>query len=210
MGGVIMQIIGAGVGRTGTFSLKLALNELGVGPCHHMEVVLHDMAMQVPLWNAAIADHPDWASIYKGFNSAVDWPTACFFRELSEAYPTSKFILTQRNPENWADSFLATIRKLIDERDQAPPEMLDWLEMANDVIAKTGFPEGLSRNELIEAFNAHNDAVQQTIPIDRLLVYEVKQGWGPLCEFLGVPVPSEPFPRTNKREEFWDLVQGNA
>lgn len=204
-----MNVIGAGVGRTGTYSLKLALNRLGVGPCHHMEEVLHNMAVQVPLWVEAIADQPDWSAIYAGYESAVDWPTACFFRELAEAYPKAKFVLTRRDPQRWADSFGATIYKLIGERRQAPEEVRDWLEMAHDVIAKTGFPMGLKAEELAAAFEAHNNAVIDAIPADRLLVFEVKQGWGPLCEFLDVPVPDEDFPRTNHREEFWDRVKGN-
>lgn len=204
-----MSVIGTGVGRTGTYSLKLALNRLGVGPCHHMEEVLHNMPVQVPLWSAAAAGEPRWAEIYDGYSSAVDWPTACFFRELAEEYPSARFILTQRDPERWADSFGATIYTLLAGRDEAPPEMRDWLDMASRVIAKTGFPPGLDRDALAEAFTAHNEAVKKTIPADQLLVFEVRQGWEPLCEFLGVPVPDEDFPRTNHREEFWDRVNGN-
>ena len=203
-----IQVIGAGVGRTGTYSLKLAINQLGLGPCHHMEEVLHNMPVQVPLWSAAVNGRPDWQAIYEGFESAVDWPTAGFFRELFKVYPSAKFVLTQRNPENWADSFGATIYKLLAGRDQGPPEMKAWLEMADGVIAKTGFPDGLDRDGLIGAFVAHNEAVQATIPASQLLVYEVKEGWGPLCEFLHAPVPAEPFPRTNDRAEFWDRVTG--
>lgn len=201
-------VIGTGIGRTGTYSLKLAINELGIGPCHHMEEVLHNMRVQVPLWSAALGGSPDWQAIYSGYRSAVDWPTACFFRELLTAYPTAKFVLTHRNPERWADSFGATIYKLIADRDQAPSEMKEWVEMAAGVVAKTGFPDGLDRDGLIKAFSAHNEAVKNAIPADQLLVYEVKDGWGPLCEFLGRPIPFSSFPRTNDRAEFWDRVTG--
>ena len=204
-----MQVIGSGVGRTGTYSLKLAINQLGFGPCHHMEEVLHNMPVQVPLWLAASNGSADWQSIYDGYESAVDWPTAGFFRELIEVYPSARYILTLRSPESWVDSFSHTIYQLISARDQAPPEMQDWLEMATGVIARTGFPEGLNRDDLIEAFVTHNNAVRSAIPADQLLEYEIKDGWGPLCEFLGVPVPDEPLPRTNHREEFWDRVKGN-
>jgi hypothetical protein len=204
-----MKVIGAGVGRTGTHSLKLAINRLGLGPCHHMEEVLQNMPAQVPLWNAAVDENPDWRAIYDGYSSAVDWPTACFFRELAEAYPGAKFVLTVRSPESWADSFSTTIYKLLAGRDQAPPEMRDWLEMAKSVVEKTGVPGGLDRDGLMRAFAEHNQAVQAAIPSERLLVYQVKEGWEPLCQFLGVPVPDEAFPRTNDRSEFWDLVTGN-
>lgn len=203
-----MHVIGAGVGRTGTYSLKLALNQLGVGPCHHMDEVLHHMPVQVPLWDAAAVGAPDWSAIYAGYRSAVDWPTACFFRELAREFPSAKFVLTQRDPERWADSFGATIYTLLAGRDQAPPEMHAWLDMASAVIARTGFPAGLGQAGLREAFIAHNEAVKATIPASRLLVFEVKQGWEPLCNFLDLPVPDEPFPRTNHREEFWDRVHG--
>ena len=204
-----LKLIGAGVGRTGTYSLKLAINRLDLGPCHHMEEVLHHMPAQVPLWSAAAAGEPDWAQIYAGYESAVDWPTAGFFRELAAEFPSAKFVLTHRDPERWADSFAATIYQLLAGRDQAPQEMKAWLDMASNVIARTGFPPGLDRDQLIEAFMAHNDAVRKTIPADRLLVFEVKQGWEPLCNFLDVAVPAEEFPRTNHREEFWDRVNGN-
>jgi len=203
-----LRVIGAGVGRTGTYSLKLAINKLGLGPCHHMEEVLHNMPVHVPLWRAAVAGEPDWSQIYDGYESAVDWPTACFFRELVGEFPSAKFVLTQRDPERWADSFGGTIYKLLAGRDQAPQEMRAWLDMASDVIAKTGFLPGFDRDGLIKAFIAHNDAVKETIPASQLLIFEVRQGWEPLCTFLDAPIPAEEFPRTNHREEFWDRVNG--
>ena len=205
-----MHVIGAGVGRTGTYSLKIAINELGLGPCHHMEAVMQNRPAQIPLWNDAIDGKPDWQAIYRDHSSAVDWPTACFFRELAEAYPDAKFVLTERKPERWADSFAATIYKLLSQRESAPPEMRPWFEMCSAVIAKTGFPDGLDHDALMKGFIAHNDAVKATIPKDRLLVYSVREGWEPLCEFLGVGVPDGEFPNTNNREEFWDLVGQNS
>ena len=201
-----LQVIGTGVGRTGTMSLRLAINELGLGPCYHMEDVMDEIATRVPLWSDVLNGNPDWPAIYDGFNSAVDWPTAAFFRELVSQYPSAKFVLTIRNPENWAASFGSTIYKLLAEKDKAPPEVKGWLEMAEGVIAHSGFPSGLDNDALMQAFVAHNEAVKSAIPADQLLVFEVKEGWEPLCNFLGRPVPDEPFPRTNNREEFWDLV----
>ena len=114
------------------------------------------------------------------------------------------------DPETWADSFGSTIYTLLGRRDQAPPEMKAWLAMGYGVIAKSGFPDGLGRDALIKAFIAHNDAVRQTIPADRLLPYRVTAGWGPLCEFLGVQVPDAEFPKTNSRTEFWEIVSGGG
>ena len=204
-----MKVIGAGVGRTGTMSLKLALQALGFGPCYHMEAVFNDLEKRVPQWNAVLAGKPDWGAIYDGFQSAVDWPTAAFYRELHAAFPDAKFILSTRSPESWAASYGETIAKLIADRANAPAPVQPWLEMAHGVIAQNGFPDGLSDAELAERFIAHNEAVKAAIPESRLLVFEVKQGWAPLCDFLGVDAPDGPFPRTNDRAEFWDLVSGN-
>jgi hypothetical protein len=201
-----MRVIGAGVGRTGTYSLKLAINRLGFGPCHHMEEVLHNRPTQLPLWVSALEGRADWNAVYEGYPSAVDWPTAAFFRELNEAFPDAKFILSERSPESWADSFSHTIYKLLAGRSEAPDDLKPWLEMAAGVIARSGFPDGLDTSRLREGFIAHNEAVKATIPEDRLLVYRVTEGWGPLCDFLGAEVPDEPFPRTNDRAEFWELV----
>ena len=203
-----LKVIGAGVGRTGTYSLKLAINQIGLGPCHHMEEVLHNMSVQVPLWSAAASGQPDWPRIFLGYRSTVDWPTACFFRDLVKEFPAAKFVLTVRDPERWADSFNATIYKLLGSVDEAPQEKRAWLEMASEVIAKTGFPPGLDRDALVKAFISHNEAVKEAVPASRLLEFQVKDGWQPLCNFLEVPVPTTDFPRTNHREEFWDRVDG--
>ena len=205
-----LKIIGTGVGRTGTYSLKLALNELGLGPCHHMEEVLHHMPVQVPLWRDAAAGRADWGAIYDGYASAVDWPTAGFFRELFGAFPSAKFILTVRDTDRWVESFSQTIYTLLGGRDQVPAEMCEWFDMCSSVISRSGFPQNLDGAGLARAFEAHNEAVRALIPADQLLVFEVRQGWGPLCEFLGVPVLSTPFPRTNDRSEFWDRVSGKT
>jgi hypothetical protein len=205
---VSLKVIGAGVGRTGTYSLKVAINQLDLGPCHHMEEVLINMPKQLPLWQAAVAGNPDWDAIYSGYPAAVDWPTAGFHRELYAANPTARFILTHRSPESWFESFSATIYKLIFAPDVAPEPMRPWLAMSTSVISKTGFAPGLNRDRLCAAFEAHISSVKATIPASQLLVYQVKEGWGPLCAFLGVPVPEGPFPRTNDRSEFWAKVSG--
>jgi len=205
-----LKVIGAGVGRTGTYSLKLALNELGLGPCHHMEEVMINAPTQIPLWVAAADGNPDWAAIYQGYQSTVDWPTARFFAELHKACPDAKFILTDRDPDTWAQSFGATIYKLLAGADQAPDKMRAWLDMGQNIISQTGFPPGLDEAGLSAAFTAHCEAVKAAIPASQLLVFQVRNGWGPLCEFLDVPVPDMAFPRTNDRSEFWDLVASNT
>jgi hypothetical protein len=205
-----LKVIGAGVGRTGTYTLRTALNEFGLGPTHHMEEILLNAPVQFPLWLGALQPNPNWPAIYAGYNSAVDWPTAGFTSELVKAYPDAKFVLTVRSPESWAESFGETIYKLLQGRDQAPPHMQPWIDWAAAVIKKTGFPAGLDRAGLIKAFEAHTAKVKAAVPAKNLLVYEVKQGWEPLCKFLGVPVLAKEFPRTNDRGEFWERVKAGS
>lgn len=203
-----LDVIGLGVGRTGTHSLKLALQTLGFGPCHHMDAVIADKSRHVPHWEAAVAGKPSWAATYDGFKSAVDWPTAGFTKELFAEYPQAHYVLTVRSPDSWAESFSETIYKALQGRRNAPPEMQPWLEMVANVVSKTGFPPGLDIEGLKKAFNAHTDRVRDTIPADQLLIYEVKEGWEPLCAALGQRVPADAFPRTNNREEFWERITG--
>lgn len=198
-----MEVIGLGVGRTGTLSLKHALERLGFGPCHHMLEVEARLPVQLPLWTAALDGRPDWPAIYEGYRSAVDWPTAGFARELAETHPEARFVVNHRAPEGWADSYGDTIDRLLVERAALPAHIQDWIDMVVRVTTRTGFPPGLDRAGLLRAFAAHLDTVRALIPPDRLLVFDVRQGWGPLCAFLGVPVPDEPFPRSNDRAEFW-------
>ncbi|MEL7546318.1 MAG: sulfotransferase family protein [Pseudomonadota bacterium] len=201
-----MHVIGAGVGRTGTNSLRLALNQLGLGPCHHMDEVIENQAQQVPLWQAAAIGEADWPVVYEGYQSAVDWPTARFFRELQVAYPTAKFVLTTRSAESWVSSFSQTIYKVLSKRSAAPEQAQPWLDMCVAIIEQTGFYDGMDEAQLAQAFEAHNRAVQAAIPADQLLIYEAREGWEPLCAFLDVPVPATPFPKTNNRTEFFDLI----
>ena len=198
-----LKVIGLGLSRTGTYSLKLALNQLGLGPCHHMEEVLIDMPRQMPLWQGALAGRLDFATIYDGYYAAVDLPTAGYYRELHAAYPEAKFLLTHRSTESWVASFSSTVDRLLSIGEAASAPMREWIVMSKALIAKAGLPLDPDEAALGEAFEKHIAAVKATIPANRLLVYEVKEGWEPLCAFLGVPVPEGPFPRTNNRDQFW-------
>jgi len=205
-----LKVIGTGIGRTGTMSLKIALEQLGFGPCHHMVEVLGNMSTQLPLWQDAVAGQPNWDAIYKGYQSAVDWPTARFYRELHAAYPNAKFILGYRSPKSWAESFSHTIYFALSDISKAPEEQHDWLRMCAELLEQNGIPPGLDVEGLEKAFAAHVDAVKTAIPPKQLLVFQAKDGWQPLCDFLDVPLPDEPFPRTNDRAEFWEIMKGSG
>jgi hypothetical protein len=192
-----LKVIGAGYGRTGTMSLKLALDQLGFGPCHHMvEVFAHPESMG--WWTAAADGKADWDRIFQGYVSAVDWPTATFYKELADRYPDAKVILTERDPEAWFKSTQATIFARDMPDDAADP----WIQMVLKVVGDLFERRMHDHDKLVSVFNAHNARVRQVIPAERLLVYEVAQGWAPLCEFLGVPVPEGPMPKVNSTEEF--------
>lgn len=202
-----LSVISAGFGRTGTLSLKLALEELGFGPCHHMKEVLENGASQVPLWNAAVAGKPDFETIYKGYKAAVDWPTAAFWRELAAAYPQAKFILSTRSAESWYDSISQTILSTLTAPDNWPPPAVEWFNMVLKVLHRSLGPT-FDKESVIAAFHAHEAAVKAEIPASRLLVHSARDGWEPLCAFLGAPVPATPYPRTNSKEEFFQLMKG--
>jgi hypothetical protein len=193
-----LSVIGAGLPRTGTMSLKLALERLGFGPCLHMIEVIQNQAA-APLWIAAAEGRPDWEAIFAGYASAVDAPSAMFWRTLIEVYPGAKVILTVRDRDRWFASTQATI--LADEHtsglfEGAMQEMIEtvWFSYLDHRLK--------DRAHLLDVFARHNAEVRDAVPPERLLVYETGAGWEPLCAFLGVPVPGEPYPHSNTTGEF--------
>ena len=129
-----IKVFSAGFGRTGTLSLKLALEQLGFGPCHHMEEVLGKGAQQIPLWNQAADGTPDFSAIFDGYQAAVDWPTAAFWREMAEAYPDAKIILSSRSVDSWVRSFSDTILTVLQDPAKWPPPATPWLKMVTRVV----------------------------------------------------------------------------
>jgi Sulfotransferase domain len=202
-----LRLIGAGYGRTGTLSLKLALEQIGYGPCYHMTEVLLAPESTAPWIRAADGD-PDWEAIFKGFASTVDFPGCTFWRQLSEFYPQAKVLLSVRDPEKWFESTQATIFSVqAIERFRATPMEAFMNKVAWNIFSLERIHD---RDFMIATFKRHNAEVERSIPKDRLLVYDVSQGWEPLCKFLNVPVPETPFPRTNTREEMTAMMASHA
>lgn len=196
-----LSVIGAGFGRTGTHTLNLALEMLGFGPCHHMEDVNRSEA-QKQLFRAAGRGEPvDWDVVYEGYKSAVDWPTAYFWRELAEHFPAAKVILTVRNSEDWYKSARATIFHTMGAA--ADPASFGRAVIADKVFSGRVDDE----THAIEVLEMHNAEVIETIAPERLLVYNVADGWPRLCSFLEVPVPADPFPHSNTTDEFRRRMQ---
>jgi Sulfotransferase domain len=204
-----LKVIGAGFGRTGTLSLKLALEELGLGPCYHMvEVNAHPD--HDALWLAlACGEASDWRPMLKGYASTVDWPTTYFWKALAAANPDAKIILTVRDPEEWYGSAAATIfaRMIEFETLRSDPDAVDpvrrrHMDMVNTIVVEKTFGGWLDRARAIAVFNAHNEDVRHSVPTERLLVYESRDGWEKLCAFLDVPVPATPYPKVNTTDDF--------
>jgi hypothetical protein len=217
-----VKVIGAGFGRTGTMSLKVALETLGFDPCYHMtEVFAHPEHTR--FWNSAWRGEPaDWDGVLRGYEAAVDWPACTFYEELMERNPDAKVILSVRDPERWYESVRNTIYELSVVIPRHPIYRIGYklvsffvfrgsgnVDMAGEIIWQGTFDGRFEDKQLaIEVFERHNAVVQQRVPENRLLVYDVKAGWGPLCEFLGVDVPDEPFPRTNDTAEMRRRLRG--
>ena len=185
-----MKLIGAGFGRTGTTSLKAALEKLGFDPCYHMtEVFAHPD--HADFWVAAWHGEPvDWDGVLGDYEATVDWPACTFYKELMRRNPEAKVLLSVRDPERWYESTRSTIYELTFTGRRS--------SLAKDIIWQGTFDGRFEdKSYAIEVFERHNEEVKRHVPRENLLVYEVKEGWGPLCEFLDVPVPDEPFPYLN-------------
>ena len=191
-----LSIIGAGFGRTGTESMKLALEMLGLGPCHHMKELLGDPE-QMALWRGiAAGETPDWNAAFAGYNAAVDWPSAFFWRELADVYPEAKVLLTVRSAESWHASMEKTIFKML--RKGTDPDSVGEKLIGGRVFG--GRLDDVAH--AIATYERNNAEVEAAFPPGRLLTHHLGDGWEPLCRFLGRPVPDAPYPRSNSAVEF--------
>ena len=191
-----LRVVGAGLGRTGTLSLKVAPERLLGGPCYHMtEVFAHPD--HVEAWHAAArGTMPDWDALFRGYAAAVDWPAASFWREIHAAFPDAWVLLSTRDPASWWKSASTTIFPTSRQARGA------WREMVDAVFASR-FTAALDDEDACRAaFERHNAEVRRRAPARRLLEWTASRGWAPLCEALGVAIPAEPFPRVNTSEEF--------
>ena len=201
-----MKVFGAGFGRTGTMSLKFALEKLRIGPCYHMREVV-SRPSHIKLWyDISRGEHPNWNRLFSGFNSAVDFPVCLFYKQLINKFPDAKFILTLRDFDTWYKSTANTIYKV-------PNILPDWFErvvypirmfivMQVNLIWVGLFKNNFSDRESTKLiYYEHIECVKKIIPTEKLLIYNVKEGWGPLCEFLDVEVPGIPFPKVNDTAE---------
>ncbi|WP_420631597.1 sulfotransferase family protein [Candidatus Leptofilum sp.] len=202
-----MKVIGSGFGRTGTKSMKLALEQLGFGRCYHMEEALADAGHTETWYHISQGQSADWQQLFQAFGATVDFPGCVYYQELLETFPDAKVVHTVRDSESWYQSTYDTIYRGV--KDKLFPS---WLQRA---VKRIGQLQGMvsniiwdgvfegefeNRQRAIEIFEQHTAEVKRTVPADKLLVFSVKEGWEPLCQFLDVPIPSIPFPHVNDRK----------
>jgi hypothetical protein len=194
-----LKVVGAGVGRTGTNSLKLALERLLGAPCHHMFEIRNDRT-QIPGWTDAIEGRPvDWEALLAGYAALVDWPGASFWPELSAANPDALVLLSVRDPQSWYRSASNTIFPVIAN---PPAELAPWTETLRTMLRERFSDRLDDEGAMLDAFERHNNAVRKAIAPERLLEWSPTDGWEPICERLGLEVPGEAFPQTNSTAEF--------
>lgn len=200
-----LQVVGTGFGRTATNSLKLALEQLGFGPCHHMFEVFKFPEVLLPIWKRAVHQGitPDWDLVFKDFKSTVDWPSAFYWKELVDYCPRAKVIHSTRSPESWVESVHNTIYKSMAERNDKQGAARELSTMAWELIVLKTFNGRMDDPDYAaEIFRKHDEEVMAYVAPERLLVFQATDGWQPLCAHLGVPVPDAPFPRTNTTEVY--------
>ncbi|MBB4642993.1 MULTISPECIES: sulfotransferase family protein [Sphingomonadales] len=192
-----LRVIGAGLGRTGTLSLKLALEQLGISPCYHTMEIAAMVRTALPLWNDAIRGAPDWNRIFTGYRATVDYPGCLFWRELMAHYPQAKVILTTRDPDSWFESVTETIFPV-----KRKGTLLGRDGLALSDFQRRDFGDHIGdRAFMTDYFRRWNQAVIEEAPADRLLVFDAKDGWDPLCAFLGIARPDAAYPWLHAREK---------
>jgi hypothetical protein len=195
-----LKVIGTGFGRTGTDSMREALNVLGFGPCHHM-LEVNGSDQQKRVWRAQVSgENAGWETLFEGYRSCVDWPSAHYWPQLVQIYPDAKVVLTYRSAESWWESFEKTIVRGIEQ--STDPASLGITLVRDRVFG--GRPG--DRAHAIAAYESNVAAVKATVPPSRLLVHNLGDGWEPLCEHLGVPVPETPYPARNTTADFKRVI----
>ncbi len=197
----MLEVIGPGFGRTGTMSCKEALEQLGFGPCYHM-IEVYANEGHVDAWTRAIDGKGlELDSVFAGYRSAVDWPACSFWKQLKAENPDAKVVLTRRDPDAWFESMTKTIFQAL-RAESDDQQRMRWRVATRRLIFEVTFGDDFTRDHVVRVLHAHENDVIASVPRADLLVFDVGDGWGPLCTFLDVPVPDTPFPRSNSTAEF--------
>ncbi|HTB06834.1 MAG TPA: sulfotransferase [Bacteroidia bacterium] len=215
-----LKIIGSGLGRTGTHSLKEALEHIGFGKCYHMIELLQNPKGLPYFIDAEGGKVPNWDALFTGYLSAIDYPVARYYKELMKVYPDAKVIHTTRDPESWYQSCMETIfwaskpdaGRILKMMLRIPfsktiRERLPVLKYNGSLIDKEFGKDLTDKAAVIKKFTDHNEEVLRVVPKEKLLVFKAQDGWEPLCKFLNVPVPATPYPKSNTKAEFIQNVK---
>jgi len=225
-------VIGAGLPRTGTASMRCALSMLLNGPVYHMYEVgknLRNGIDDLDFWNEACHEKKsskEWIEFFekRGYRAGVDLPPSLFYKELMEVFPEAKVILTIRDPEAWYKSVSETIYQLNVNGNSFPENIYKKINGLNRFSAmiqnlarrkNNRFNDGMfdaiseGKEASVAYFNNWVEEVKRTVPKEKLLIFSVKEGWGPLCKFLDAPIPEGPFPNTNDSAQMKKYVKLN-
>lgn len=217
-----LKVIGAGWGRTGTESLKKALEILGFGKCYHAFELIKD-GKRIEYWEQlARGEKPDYEQLFKGYQSAVDFPAAIYYKEFMEQYPDAKVILSYRDAESWFESASKTILKPLPSFLLPMSRLIGLFNKNISYFPRTyaiminlihnKFFQGKTddREFMMNLYNQWVEEVKKTVPPEKLLVFEAREGWEPLCRFLDVPVPTVPYPRGNDSGQFKERFKAST
>lgn len=216
-----IKIIGAGFPRTGTNSLKRSLEMLGYEKTYHFKDLMN-VPTNLPYWQELQATgNMKWDEIYDGYQASVDFPCYPWYKEHMARYPDAKVIMTVRSFESWYESMRKTIYVSGPQTPIAKISLLSkmlfsarlrnlfkCIKFVKNFLFNIQFEGKFDDKEFVRSvWEKHIAEVKAHVPSDKLLVFEVKDGWKPLCEFLGVPEPPEPLPHLNKKENFKQMIQ---
>lgn len=208
-----MKLIGAGLPRTATLTQRAALEILGLAPCYHMQNVFADLS-EVERWRAALDGKVAAADILQRYPAMVDWPGSYYYRELMDAHPDAKVLLSVRDGMSWAKSMQQTIwgllygdtlmRHLSEARMKVDPVWATYIEMMKEMWQRMELLDGeaTTLEFMAAAMERFNERVRRSVPPERLLEWSPKDGWKPLCAFLDLPIPDEPVPHINDTRQF--------
>jgi hypothetical protein len=197
-----LRVVGAGLGRTGTTSLKVALERLLGAPCYHMTETFRRPADRLVWTRAFEGDPPEWEAFFEGYAATVDWPAAAVWAPIHAAFPDALVLLSVRDVDGWWRSASQTIFPSLASRSPRPGSGREAPDGMGDAMMATFTSDYLDEDAAKAAFLAHNDHVRATVDPSQLLEWTSTDGWAPLAEALGVPVPDEAFPHTNTTEQF--------
>ncbi|KAL5364693.1 P-loop containing nucleoside triphosphate hydrolase protein [Aspergillus floccosus] len=217
---VPMKVLALGVGRTGTASLRIALERLGYLKCYHMMSASMENPPDCLMWHDALCAKYDgvgefgrkeWDQLLGECQAVCDWPACAFAKELIEAYPNAKVILTTRDVDSWHASVMKTVHWRVSDPEHRFVSNFSWAAgMYYPMLNKffETFFRGDFPNKGKQVYLDHVEEVRSLVPPERLLEYKISDGWGPLCEFLGEEVPDTPFPRGNDMADFFKRCRG--